>query len=151
MSRSLPESGTALLHAWPASALAVWAAAWRAGAASPDDVVHTLHDYAQAHELDAAPDSGVASGSALDLVQLVGRATASAVVLPAAGDAQGLPPGLLTEEVLAAGEVLLLAYLDGQVLTVTARGTAELGDTVHLRGPVITGTVTAPAGVSEEI
>jgi len=129
MSRSLPRSGTALLRAWPACALAVWTAAWQVGPSSssrvsPDDVLHTLHDYAQAHELDAAPDSGVASGSALDLVQLVGRATASAVVLPAAGDAQGLPPGLLTEEVLAAGEVLL-AYLDGQVLTVTARGTAE--------------------------
>lgn len=46
--------------------------------------------------------------------------------------------GLLTVQLIGGG-------------TLTARGTADLGDTVHLRGPVITGTVTAPAGVSEEI
>lgn len=126
MSRSLPQSGTALLRAWPASALAVWAAAWRAGAVAPDDVVHTLHDYAQAHEIDAAADTGVLSGGgALDLLRIVGDAAASAVALPAAGEPQGLPPGALTDDVLAAGEVLLLAVPSGPTLAVTARGAAE--------------------------
>lgn len=126
MSRSLPQSGTALLRPWPATALALWVAAWRAGAVAPDDVVHTLHDYAQTHEIDAAPDTGVTTGGdALDLLRMVGDATASAVALPAPGDAQGLPPGVLTGEILAAGEVLLLARPEAPPLAVTARGAAE--------------------------
>ncbi|WP_448223520.1 serine/threonine protein kinase [Gordonia iterans] len=126
MSTSPPRSGTALLRAWPASALALWATAWRAGVVAPDDAVHTLHDYAQAHEVDAAPGTGImSSDSVLDLLRLVGRASAGAVVLPAPGDAQGLPPRVLNDDVLAAGEVLLLAPEAGGRLAMTARGTAE--------------------------
>lgn len=126
MSRSLPESGHALLRAWPASALALWAAAWRAGSAAPDDVLHTLHDYAQVHDVDAAPGAPIASGaSALELIRLVGEAPAAAVVFPAPGDAQGLGPGLLDAEVLATAEVLLIARPGGTPLSISARGTAE--------------------------
>ncbi len=126
MSTSLPRSRSALLRPWPASALALWTAAWRAGLAAPDDVLHTLHDYAQAHEVDAAPGSGIAAGAgALELIRGVGAATAAAVAMPAPGDAQGLPPGVLTDEVLGAGEVLLLAQPGGGTSMVTARGTGE--------------------------
>ena len=55
------------LRAWPVSGLAVWAAARDAGRCAPDDVLHTLHDYAQAHELD-----GERSGDVLDLLDVVG-------------------------------------------------------------------------------
>ncbi len=125
MSRSLPGASTGLLRAWPASALAVWAAAWRAGAASPDDVLHTLHDYAQTHEIDAAPASGLSGTDTLEVIGLVGSASATAIALPAPGDAQGLPPGIVNDDVLAAGEVLLLARPGAQSLALTARGTAE--------------------------
>lgn len=126
MSTSLPRSGTALLRPWPASALALWAAAWRAGVVAPDDVVHTLFDYAQAHEADVAPGTGIApGGTALDLLRLVGNAPVSAVALPAPGDAQGLPPGVVNDDVLVAGEVLLLDRPDGAPLAISARGTAE--------------------------
>ncbi|MFT3662329.1 MAG: serine/threonine protein kinase [Gordonia sp. (in: high G+C Gram-positive bacteria)] len=126
MSRSLPESSHALLRAWPASALALWTAAWRAGAVAPDDVLHTLHDYAQSHDVDAAPGAALSPGAtALDLIRVVGDAAVSAVALPAAGDAQGLPPGVFDDEVLGAGEVLLLADADRAVTAVTARGTIE--------------------------
>ncbi|MCK0440632.1 serine/threonine protein kinase [Gordonia alkaliphila] len=110
MSRSLPSPTTGLLRAWPASALAVWSAAWRAGLASPDDVLHTLHDYAETHDVDTG-------GTALDLVRLVGAARRSAVVFPAPGDAQGLPS--------EAEDVLILDRADGPPLALTARGTAE--------------------------
>lgn len=126
MSRSLPDSPHALLRAWPASALALWASAWTAGETSPDQVLHTLHDYAQAHDIDADPRVPiVAGGTALDLVRLVGEAPAAAVVMPGPGDAQGLGPGLLDEEVLALGEVLLLTQPGGGAISVTGRGTYE--------------------------
>lgn len=118
MSRSLPDASAGLLRAWPASALAVWAAAWQAGLASPDDVLHTLHDFSESHELDTG-------GTALDLVQLVGAATRSAVVFPAPGDVQGLPPGALGREALDAGEVLILERTDGPPLALAARGSIE--------------------------
>jgi len=126
MSRSLPRARAALLRSWPACALAVWSAAWRAGLAAPDDVLHTLHDYAQAHEIDPAPGTGIdAGGTELELLHLVGAAPLTAIVSPAPGDAQGLPPGALTEAALSAGEVLLLSRTGAPPLAMTAHGTAE--------------------------
>lgn len=126
MSRSLPHSSTGLLRAWPVSALALWTGAWRAGLVSPDDVLHTLSDYADVHEL-ATPSTGLrtSGGTALDLMNLVRTAPVTAVALPAPGDVQGLPPGIVNDDVLAAGEVLLLARPTGNPLALTPRGTHE--------------------------
>lgn len=126
MSSPPPHSRHTLLRAWPATALAVWTAAWRAGAVAPDDVLQTLHDYAQVHDVDAGPGTGIRAGATpLELIGFVGEARASAVALPAAGDAQGLPPGVLTADVLDAGEVLLLQRPDAPTVSLLARGTAE--------------------------
>ncbi|MFZ2512299.1 MAG: serine/threonine protein kinase [Gordonia sp. (in: high G+C Gram-positive bacteria)] len=123
MSRFLPHSTTGLLRAWPASALALWTGAWQAGLVSPDDVLHTLSDYADVHELD--DPAAEHSRSALDLMNLVRTAPLTAVVLPAPGDAQGLPPGVMNDDVQAAGEVLLLTRPHGCPVALTARGTPE--------------------------
>lgn len=94
-------SSTALLRAWPASAFAVWAAAREAGQCAADDVLHTLHDYAQVHELDP-------TGDALDLLATVSGAAHLAVCMPAPGDAAGLPPGPPTAAAMTAGEAILI-------------------------------------------
>lgn len=94
-------SSLALLGAWPASALAAWAAARDAGRCAADDVLETLQHYAQVHELD--PGGGV-----LDLLATVSGAAHLCVRMPVPGDAQGLPPGRPTEAAMAAGEVILV-------------------------------------------
>lgn len=98
----MTSSSLALMRPWPASAFAAWAAARDAGACSADDVLHTLHDYAQAHELDPG------GGGPLDLLAAVSGAAHLCVRLPAPGDAQGLGPGTLTDAAMAAGEVILV-------------------------------------------
>lgn len=97
----MTSSSLALMRSWPASALAVWAAARDAGRCSADDVLHTLHDYAQVHELD--PGGGI-----LDLLAMVSGAAHMAVRLPAPGDAAGLPPSEVTKAAMSVGEVILV-------------------------------------------
>ncbi|MBM7369171.1 serine/threonine protein kinase [Gordonia hydrophobica] len=97
----MTSSPTALLRAWPASALAAWTAALDAGRCAADDVLQTLAHYAQVHELD--PGGGV-----LDLLATVSGAAHLCVRMPAPGDAQGLPPGRATDAAMAAGEILLV-------------------------------------------
>lgn len=115
------------MRAWPAATLGVWAAARDAGRCAPDDVLHTLHDFAQAHELDGAGGSG----GALDLLDAVTGNAHLAVGMPAPGDAQGLPPDPITDAAMTAGEVLLIdprrGPADGRVdaLALIARGTPE--------------------------
>ena len=126
-------SGFTSLRAWPAASLAAWAAARDAGRCSPDDVLHTLHDFAQVHELDTgsaigAPDGGV---GVLTLLDLVAGNAHLAVAMPAPGDAQGLPPGPVVDAAVETGEVLLIdprpGGADGPVeaLALIARGTYE--------------------------
>ncbi|GAA4662135.1 serine/threonine protein kinase [Gordonia humi] len=115
------------MRAWPAASLAVWAAARDAGRCAPDDVLHTLGDFAQVHEVDAAETSG----DVLSLLDIVSRNAHLAVRMPAPGDAQGLPPGALTQAAMTAGEVLLLdprpVGAEGVVdaLALIPRGTPE--------------------------
>ncbi|WP_420039890.1 serine/threonine protein kinase [Gordonia sp. MP11Mi] len=119
--------GTTTMRAWPTATLAVWAAARDAQRCAPDDVLHTLHDFAQAHELDAVD----ASGDALAVLDAVAGNAHLAVRLPAPGDAQGLPPDPLTDAAMAAGEVLLIdprpcpAQGPVDALALIARGTPE--------------------------
>lgn len=117
-------SSTALLHAWPASALATWAAARDAGRCAADDVLTTLHHYSQVHELD--PGGGI-----LDLLAAVSGRAHLCVRMPAPGDTHGLPPGRPTEVALTAGEVLLVDDREpgtsgpARPLALIPRGTAE--------------------------
>lgn len=133
-----------MMRAWPTSTLAVWAAARDAGRCAPDDVLHTLYDFAQAHELDGIStpldrrdgldqqdglDRPV--GDALALIGVLAGNAHLAIRMPAPGDAQGLPPDSLTESAMASGEVLLIdprpAGAEGPVdaLALIARGTPE--------------------------
>lgn len=115
------------MRAWPTATVALWAAARDAGRCAPDDVLHTLYDFAQVHELDGTDQSG----DALDLLELISGNAHLAVRMPGPGDAQGLGPDPLTDSAMAAGEVLLIDPRspghEGAVdaLALIARGTPE--------------------------
>ncbi|MFT3715202.1 MAG: serine/threonine protein kinase [Gordonia sp. (in: high G+C Gram-positive bacteria)] len=115
---------------WPAATVAVWAAAWRAGECSPDHVLGVVHDYGQAHEIDAASDV-VAGDGPLGVIDLLRSAAHVAVRLPAPGDPQGLPPGVVGPDELDTGEVVLIddrsAGAEGPMrpLVLIARPTVE--------------------------
>ncbi|WP_343709942.1 hypothetical protein [Mycobacterium sp.] len=114
----------------PSATLSVWANAWLAGRAAPDDVLDALSCWAprqsvMADDSVAAGRAGLAwpdidkSGAASLLGTLrsaAGRAPASGpsvgVVLPVPGDVRGLPAGTQFEsDALAAGEAVILASL----------------------------------------
>jgi hypothetical protein len=103
--------------------MTVWASAWLAGAAAPDDVLDALAPWAGAHDVQAAypptaaltdlpgpaapPTSIAFLLAALRRVGLPGHAPAR-LVLPVAGDARGLPgPGPYSRDAMAAGEGVL--------------------------------------------
>ena len=105
----------------PSATLTVWASAWLAGAAAPDDVLDALAPWAQLHEVHAADDS---TAEAASLPTLASRPTTltflfaamrraaprtpARLVLPAPGDVRGLPgPGVFSREATAAGEGVL--------------------------------------------
>lgn len=101
--------------------LAVWASAWLAGAAAPDDVLDALAPWSDAHDVLAADDDAAgASGlpgpggpptSTAMLLAAVRRAAPrgpARLVLPAPGDVRGLPgPGRFSREATTAGEGVL--------------------------------------------
>ena len=131
----------------PSVSLSVWANAWLAGSAAPDDVLDALSLWAPKH-LVAAYDSVTAGhtglpwpdldeASAVMLLQTlrttaVGPAPAArrtapiSVVLPVPGDVRGLAAGTQFEyDALAAGEAVIVAG---------PRGTADrVGARVRLR------------------
>lgn len=105
----------------PSATLTVWASAWLAGAAAPDDVLDALAPWAQLHEVHAADDT---TAEAASLPTLASRPTTltflfaamrraaprtpARLVLPAPGDVRGLPgPGVFSREATAAGEGVL--------------------------------------------
>ncbi|MDS1113717.1 serine/threonine protein kinase [Gordonia westfalica] len=102
--------------AWPTCALGAWAAAWLTGRCSPDDVIETLAESADRHEVQteqstSPTESGrdmETAGGVLDLLGLLRNARRLAVRLPSTGDPQGLPPDPATSRALVAGEVLLV-------------------------------------------
>lgn len=101
--------------------LAVWASAWLAGVAAPDDVLDALAPWSEAHDvladddgsaaLTELPGPGSAPTSTAMLLAAVRRAAPrghARVVLPAAGDVRGLPgPGRFSREATTAGEGVL--------------------------------------------
>lgn len=110
----------------PSVSLAVWANAWLAGAAAPDDVLDALSNWAPRHYV-TAYDSVAASRTGLPWPDLDGTGTVSllqtlrtaagagcdappfAVALPVPGDVRGLPAGTqFQRDALTAGEAIVL-------------------------------------------
>ncbi len=122
----------------PSATLSVWANAWLAGRAAPDDVLDALSRWAPiqsvaAYDAVAAgsvglPWPGVPRTGAVSLLQTL-RCTAGRQattngradwprrvrpVLPVPGDVRGLPPGTQFErDALATGEAVIVAEPDG--------------------------------------
>lgn len=100
---------------------AVWASAWLAGSAAPDDVLDALAPWSEAHDVLAAddvtaattglPGPGAAPTSTAMLLAAVRRAAPrgqARLVLPAPGDVRGLPgPGPFSDAAITAGEGVL--------------------------------------------
>ncbi|WP_300017854.1 hypothetical protein [Pseudonocardia sp.] len=107
----------------PSATFTVWASAWLAGAAAPDDVLDALGPWALAHDVQAAdeatadtttlPPPGSPVSSLAFLLALLRRTTPrgpARLVLPVPGDVRGLPgPGAFSREATAAGEGVLFA------------------------------------------
>ncbi len=110
----------------PSATFTVWASAWLAGVAAPDDVLDALGPWADAHDVQAAdtdvaalttlPPPGAPVSSLTFLLAALrraghgGQAGPARLVLPAPGDVRGLPgPGAFSREATAAGEGVLFA------------------------------------------
>ncbi|MCB0933707.1 MAG: hypothetical protein KDB71_17680 [Mycobacterium sp.] len=130
----------------PSVSLSVWANAWLAGRAAPDDVLDALSDWAPKHSVlayDAVaagrtglPWPDVDAAGPMSLLQTVRTAVGArpaagyadqawpavptiAVLLPAPGDVRGLAPGSqFAVDALAAGEAVVVGAPDGQTVGV---------------------------------
>lgn len=104
----------------PSVSLSVWANAWLAGQAAPDDVLDALSAWAPVQSV-AAYDaisigeaggawSGSGNGGAASLLATLRSATGPMYpVLPVAGDVRGLPVGTeFSREALSVGEAVIL-------------------------------------------
>ncbi|GGC58609.1 hypothetical protein IEU95_06755 [Hoyosella rhizosphaerae] len=107
----------------PSATLAVWGSSWLNGHSAPDDVIDALHQWAPLHFITVgervthapAMDSWAeeSDGSAMHLLRLLrhvcGTTSAISVVLPAPGDARGLPPGTaFSAAAFSEGEAVIL-------------------------------------------
>lgn len=111
----------------PSVSLTVWANAWLAGAAAPDDVLDALSQWAPRHSVTAydsvaagrtgLPWPDLTNAGAVSLLQTlrtsVGRistAPAIGVALPVPGDVRGLPAGTqFQRDAVSAGEAIIVA------------------------------------------
>jgi hypothetical protein len=115
----------------PSVSLSVWANAWLAGAAAPDDVLDALSLWAPRHSV-TAYDSAAAGRTGLpwpdltdagvvSLLQTLRTAAGSpagepvlAVALPIPGDVRGLPAGTqFTADAISAGEAITVSHPGG--------------------------------------
>ncbi|ORV46339.1 hypothetical protein AWC02_11430 [Mycolicibacter engbaekii] len=112
----------------PSTSLAVWANAWLAGLAAPDDVLDALSAWAPMQAVAAydvisigeaaVPWAGGGDGGAAALLQLVrGAGTAAGdgirPVFPVPGDVRGLPAGTTFQrEAILAGEAVVIGSAD---------------------------------------
>ncbi len=113
----------------PSATLSVWANAWLAGQAAPDDVLDALSCWAPTHSVTAydsvaaghtgLPWPDVDDAGAVSLLQTVRTAAGRTrtdtpsikVVLPVPGDVRGLTPGTQFErDALAAGEAVIVTH-----------------------------------------
>ncbi|MBX7432906.1 hypothetical protein JDV09_12425 [Mycobacterium sp. Y57] len=117
----------------PSVSLSVWANAWLAGAAAPDDVLDALSQWTARHSV-TAYDSVAARRTGLPwpdlddagpvaLLQTMRTAAGPAgshpilaLVLPVPGDTRGLPPGTqFGRDAIAAGEAIVVGRPDAMV------------------------------------
>ncbi|MCV7226824.1 hypothetical protein [Mycolicibacterium komossense] len=111
----------------PSVSLSVWANAWLAGQAAPDDVLDALSQWAPRHSVTAydsvaadctgLPWPDVTDAGAVSLLQTLRTATGSRsmseptirIALPIPGDVRGLPAGTAFQrDAIAAGEALVV-------------------------------------------
>jgi hypothetical protein len=111
----------------PSVSLSVWANAWLAGQAAPDDVLDALSQWAPRHSVTAydavaaestgLPWPDVTDAGAVSLLQTLRTAAASramseptmSIVLPVPGDVRGLPAGTTFQrDALNAGEAVIV-------------------------------------------
>jgi hypothetical protein len=110
----------------PSVSLSVWANAWLAGAAAPDDVLDALSQWASWHSVTAydsvaagrtgLPWPDLNDAGAVSLLQTVRTAAgtglcapAIGVVLPVPGDVRGLPAGTqFQRDAVTAGEAVII-------------------------------------------
>ncbi len=123
----------------PSVSLSMWANAWLAGQAAPDDVLDALSAWAPTHSVTAydsvaaghtgLPWPDVDDAGAVSLLQTLrtvgGRASGSdwpgrpaiSVVLPVPGDVRGLAPGTqFQRDALAAGEAIIVTNAAGDTI-----------------------------------
>ena len=113
----------------PSATLSVWANAWLAGQAAPDDVLDALSSWAPtqsvtAYDAVAAGHTGlpwpdIHDAGVVSLLQTLRKAAGRpstgrpsiAVVLPIPGDVRGLPPGTqFGRDAIAAGEAVIVTH-----------------------------------------
>ena len=111
----------------PSVSLSVWANAWLAGVAAPDDVLDALSQWAPSHSVTAydavaagctgLPWPDITHSGTMSLLQTLRTATgipvgapAISVVLPVPGDVRGLPAGTqFQRDAVTAGEAILIS------------------------------------------
>lgn len=122
----------------PSVSLSVWANAWLAGHAAPDDVLDALSAWAPKHSVTAydavaagrtgLPWPDVYDGGAMSLLQTLrtaagprsavqnsGGEPAIGVLMPVPGDVRGLPPGTqFQQDGLAVGEAVVVSAPNGE-------------------------------------
>jgi len=117
---------TACIMWCPSVSLSVWANAWLAGVAAPDDVLDALSLWAPRHSVTAydsvaadrtgLPWPDLTDAGAVSMLQTLRTAAgpitgepAMAVALPVPGDVRGLPAGTqFTADAITAGEALIV-------------------------------------------
>ena len=116
----------------PSVSLSVWANAWLAGAAAPDDVLDALSQWAPRHSVTAydsvaagrtgLPWPDLNDAGAVSLLQTLrtaagsaaGRRPPSGVALPVPGDVRGLPAGTqFQRDAVTAGEAIIVTARRG--------------------------------------
>ncbi len=123
----------------PSASLAVWANAWLAGRAAPDDVLDALSQWAPRHSVTAydsvaagvtgLPWPDLNDAGAVSMLQTLRTAAAAnpgggpalAVVLPIPGDVRGLPAGTaFARDATTAGEAIVVRSERGTPVGVVA-------------------------------
>src|SRR5262245_30779037 len=110
----------------PSATLTVWANAWLAGVAAPDDVLDALSIWAPRHSVTAydsvaagctgLPWPDLTDAGAVSMLQTMRTAASRAsdppaigIVLPVPGDVRGLPAGTqFQQDALAAGQAIIV-------------------------------------------
>jgi hypothetical protein len=118
----------------PSVSLSVWANAWLAGAAAPDDVLDALSQWAPKHSVTAydsvaagrtgLPWPDLTDSGAVALLQTMRTAAGRAasvpsigVLLPVPGDVRGLPAGTqFQRDAVAAGEAIIVGHDESDVV-----------------------------------